>query len=124
MFNAFFRENHAVYEIMSNYPVRVRRGHKRRRNTAHKPCLLDKQDYMQSRACTRPRAYSRARTRTRPLTGTNTHAPTLAHTYMYKYVILIAFPWQLIRESASCCVIRTFTVCFLNVTRPSTASLK
>jgi hypothetical protein len=48
------------------------RDHKWRQNMAHTSCMLDKQAYMHSRACIRPRSQAHAR----------------ARTHTHKYVIL------------------------------------
>jgi hypothetical protein len=81
------------------------RGHKWRHNIAHTRCMLDKQDYMYTRAFIRPRA----------------QAPMHAHTD--KYVILNFFSTaKMIRQRAS--VLRyTYVVCLVSLHQRSTLIL-
>ena len=73
------------------------RDHKWRHNMAHTSCMLDKEDYMHSRACIRPRSQAHAR----------------AHTRTHKYVILFSFSWQQwLRERASM-LHYTYTACLV-----------
>jgi hypothetical protein len=60
------------------------RGDKWQYNMAHTSCMLDKQ------------GYTRAGTYTHTRTNAHSHTHPRAHTHAEKYVVLIAFPWQLV----------------------------
>ena len=101
MFNNFFSENRAVYEIMPKNVVET-----------EGPQMTSQYGANALRAgLTRLHARMHMHTSTR--LGTHIHARTRKHAHTDQYVILVAFPQQQwFRERASCCVIRTLPVLF------------
>ena len=75
------------------------RGHKLRHNMAHTRCMLDKQGYLHSRACTRPR----------PRAWTPTRARTcrqIYNTYCFSTTTMIRERTSLLRYTYIACLIR------------------
>jgi hypothetical protein len=119
MFNNFFPQNRAVYEIISKNMVEAE-GAQMAIEYTHARCLLDKQGYMHARACTGLRVRISKHTQTQK----HTHTQARAIKNRKRYIIFIAFPQQQwFRERAS--ILRyTYIACLVDRGLAKAARLK